>query len=71
MVLNKVDLLGEGNVPELTAMINTINPMSEVVACSHGKVRHALFCSYFTIVCAAGQGYNDTHRAVATWHGTL
>jgi G3E family GTPase len=39
VVLNKVDLLGEANVPELEAMVRGVNPLCEVSACSHGEVR--------------------------------
>lgn len=38
VLLNKVDLLGEERVPELEAIIRSINPLCQVVNCSHGKV---------------------------------
>lgn len=40
VILNKVDLLGEEHVPELTEIIRTINPLCSVLSCSQGKVRH-------------------------------
>lgn len=38
VLLNKVDLMGEDRVPELEAIIRSINPLCQVVPCSHGKV---------------------------------
>ena len=46
VVLNKVDMLGAARLPELQAMIGVVNPLCEVVACSHGQARcpHARVC---------------------------
>ena len=39
VVLNKVDLLGDAKVPELEAIIRSLNPLCETTAVSHGAVR--------------------------------
>jgi G3E family GTPase len=40
VLLNKVDLLGEQRLPELEAIIKSINPLCQVMTCSHGKACH-------------------------------
>lgn len=39
VALNKIDLLGAERVDELTAIVRSLNPLCEVVACCNGKVR--------------------------------
>jgi G3E family GTPase len=38
VLLNKVDLLGQEKIPELEAIIRSINPLCQAVPCSHGQV---------------------------------
>jgi G3E family GTPase len=38
VILNKVDLLGQEKVPELIEIMKSINPLCEVIPCSHGEV---------------------------------
>jgi G3E family GTPase len=47
VVLNKVDMLGEERLPELQEIVKVVNPLCEVVSCSHGQVRASGSVVYF------------------------
>ena len=71
VLLNKVDLLGEERVPELEAIIRSINPLCQVVSCSHGQVRctHRPSCIVPPGICCSGFHTCFTPTVHALPHG--
>ena len=51
VILNKVDILGEDRLPELTAIVQIINPLCEVIPTSHGKVCSATTDVVIRVAC--------------------